>query len=111
LDAKEYVTELRDTLCNLQAKGVETLSTEKFIKYLDKIKDSVGVAPLDAATMEKYKAELEARAHLTMAEVSRARSIFRQPRSPQNIARAWRLVATVRTSVAFAESDPRAARR
>ena len=49
--------------------------------------------------------ELEARAHLTMAETSRARSIFRQPRSPRSIERAWRLVATVRTMLAFTESD------
>ena len=49
--------------------------------------------------------ELETRAHLTMAEVSRARVIFRQPRSPKSIARAWHLVATVRASVAFAECD------
>ena len=49
--------------------------------------------------------ELETRAHLTMAETSRARSIFRAPRSPKSIARAWHLVATVRSTVAFAESD------
>ena len=49
--------------------------------------------------------ELETRAHLTMAETSRARIIFRQPRNPKAIARAWHLVATVRAAVAFAESD------
>jgi hypothetical protein len=49
--------------------------------------------------------ELETQAHVTMAETSRARVIFRQPRNPKAIAHAWRLVATVRATVAYAESD------
>ena len=49
--------------------------------------------------------QLETRAHLAMADVSRARAILREPRNPKAIAQAWRLVAAVRVAVAFADSD------
>lgn len=62
-------------------------------------KDTIG--PMSPATALE---ELETRAHLTMAETSRARIIFRQPRNPKSIAQAWRLVATVQAMIAFAES-------
>jgi hypothetical protein len=49
--------------------------------------------------------EIEARAHLTIAEASRARGILGHPRSPRQIERAWRVVAALRALIAFAEPE------
>lgn len=49
--------------------------------------------------------EIEARGHLTIAEVSRARGILRHPRSPRQVERAWRVVATLRALLAYAQPE------
>ena len=49
--------------------------------------------------------QLEARAHRTLADASLARAILRHPSSPHAIERAWRLVATLRSMLAFAEAE------
>lgn len=49
--------------------------------------------------------ELETRAHLTLAAASRARSILRHPHSPRSVERGWRLVATLRGILAFADPE------
>jgi len=54
-----------------------------------------------ASTLE----QLEARAHRTLAEASLAREILRHPRSPRAVERAWRLVTSLRTLLAFAEPE------
>jgi hypothetical protein len=61
MDAKDFAQELRDIVDDLKTKGVESLSSENLIKYLDEALrdlDSSAARPTDA-TIERYKAELQ----------------------------------------------------
>jgi hypothetical protein len=60
MDAKDFAQELRDIVDELKTKGVESISSENLIKYLDEaLRDISTSARPSEATIERYKAELQ----------------------------------------------------
>lgn len=61
MNTKEFAQELRDVVADLKAKGVESIESEKLIKYLDEVIRAPDTLedPAAETAMERYKVELQ----------------------------------------------------